>query len=298
MKLIAIAIKNLWGNKTFSIKFNEDVNIFSGINGSGKTTILDIIYSVFTGDFQDEDIGSKYESAQFLFSEGYEVNVITGGGKKSASYMKDKEIIPADEFRRQLAYACISSLDYAPYTPDEIRKLKEQYAWAQTELDFGLARALQTYYMYVVSLTNQVRKAAEQKSPMTAHLFSYFRDLSAMQDKCDALFAPSLKWDRDADEVQFKLIQYGDKIITPHDLSAGEKQMLILLLNTLGQKKEECIVLWDEPELSMHVDWQRVLIKVMREINPNMQLILTTHSPFILYDGWENRVLNIQNIIK
>lgn len=298
MKLKTLTIGNLWGRKTFSINLNGDVNIFSGINGSGKTTILEIIYSVFEGEIQDEETGSKYEWAKFQFTEDYQVDIITIDGKKNATYRKGNLSLSSEEFLPLLDYACVSSFDYAPYTSEEKSKLKEQYPWVQSELDFGLARALQSYYMYVVSITNQVRRAAEQNATKAKHLLQYFHSLSEMQDKCDELFAPALQWDRDSDMVQFKLKEYDDKRITPHDLSAGEKQMLILLINTLCQRKQECIVLWDEPELSMHVDWQKVLIPVMMEINPNMQLILTTHSPFILYDGWEKRVVNIQNLIK
>jgi predicted ATP-dependent endonuclease of OLD family len=58
------------------------------------------------------------------------------------------------------------------------------------------------------------------------------------------------------------------------------------------------VAFWDEPELSLHVDWQKILISTMQKINANMQLIVATHSPFILYDGWENRVVNIKNLIK
>lgn len=298
MKLIAIAIKNLWGNKTFSIKFNEDVNIFSGINGSGKTTILEIIHSVLNGDAQDEDCCDKYEGAQVFFSEGHVVDIISSGGKKCVTYSKDGVEISKESFLQQITYACISSFDYTPFPVEERRKLKEKYSWIRTELDYGIAMALQEYYMYIVSLNNQVRRALEQKPDKTDQLLKYFQDLFEMQDICDNLFAPHLKWDRESDEVSFLLTEYENKKINPHELSAGEKQMLILLISTLVQKKREGIVLWDEPELSMHVDWQRILIATMQKINPNMQLILTTHSPFILYDGWENRVLNIQNIIK
>ena len=59
MKLKALTIGNLWGKKTFSIKLNEDVNIFSGINGSGKTTILEIIYSILDGEIQDEETSNR-----------------------------------------------------------------------------------------------------------------------------------------------------------------------------------------------------------------------------------------------
>lgn len=62
-------------------------------------------------------------------------------------------------------------------------------------------------------------------------------------------------------------------------LSSGEKQLIILLVEALLQKKEEHIFLADEPELSLHIAWQRNIIPAIKEINPNAQIIVATHSP-------------------
>ena len=37
----------------------------------------------------------------------------------------------------------------------------------------------------------------------------------------------------------------------------------------------------DEPELSLHVDWQRQLYPILKSQNKNNQFIFATHSPFI-----------------
>mgnify|MGYP003472246680 FL=1 len=152
--------------------------------------------------------------------------------------------------------------------------------------------------MYIVELSKLIQQAINLPSIDQTQLQQYFHDMTEVQDICNSLFAPSLRWDSTASKVQFLLLEHDNKVITPGELSSGEKQMLVLLLNTLLLVKSECIVFWDEPELSMHVDWQRILIATMQRINPNMQLIIATHSPFIIYDGWENRVVNVQKLIK
>lgn len=63
-------------------------------------------------------------------------------------------------------------------------------------------------------------------------------------------------------------------------LSSGEKHLLRIFIETL--LAEENSVLIDEPEISMHVDWQRQLVPSMRQLNPGAQLILATHSPEIM----------------
>jgi len=41
------------------------------------------------------------------------------------------------------------------------------------------------------------------------------------------------------------------------------------------------IILIDEPELSLHVDWQRILFDVLMEQGTDNQFLIATHSPFI-----------------
>jgi len=65
-------------------------------------------------------------------------------------------------------------------------------------------------------------------------------------------------------------------------LSSGEKQLLRLMLETLAA--ETSTVMIDEPELSMHVDWQQVLVTSMLKVNPECQLLLATHSPEVMAD--------------
>jgi len=70
----------------------------------------------------------------------------------------------------------------------------------------------------------------------------------------------------------------GDQI--PSDkLSSGEKQLLILLIESLLQKNKPFVYLTDEPELSLHIEWQRNIIPAIKRINPHAQIIAATHSP-------------------
>ncbi len=66
------------------------------------------------------------------------------------------------------------------------------------------------------------------------------------------------------------------------DLSSGEKQMLIILGESLLQQKTASVYVADEPELSLHVEWQQSLIGNINRINPNAQILFATHSPDIV----------------
>lgn len=86
-------------------------------------------------------------------------------------------------------------------------------------------------------------------------------------------------------------------VITPNELSSGEKQLLILMIFVLAEETG-VYFFWDEPEISLHIDWQRMLIRTVRKLNPNGQLIISTHSPSIIYEGWEKMVVNMEDLLK
>jgi putative excinuclease ATPase subunit len=110
----------------------------------------------------------------------------------------------------------------------------------------------------------------------------------------DELFAETGKRiDRESNELRF--FQY-EEVLSPYVLSSGEKQMLIILLTTLTQDRQPYVLFMDEPEVSLHFDWQKRLISMVRTLNPNVQIILTTHSPAVIMDGWEDCVTEVSEI--
>ncbi|WLH16135.1 AAA family ATPase [Pseudomonas simiae] len=62
-------------------------------------------------------------------------------------------------------------------------------------------------------------------------------------------------------------------------LSSGEKQLIILFVEALLQRQQPFVFLADEPEISLHIAWQRNIIPAIRLLNPNAQIIVATHSP-------------------
>jgi predicted ATPase len=89
--------------------------------------------------------------------------------------------------------------------------------------------------------------------------------------------------------------QAGDTLY-PYQLSSGEKQMLVILLTVLVQDGRHGVLFMDEPEVSLHIEWQQRMISLIRELNPQVQIILTTHSPAVIMDGWADAVTEVSDI--
>jgi predicted ATP-dependent endonuclease of OLD family len=98
-----------------------------------------------------------------------------------------------------------------------------------------------------------------------------------------------------------KMVTFSDKSIdiktssgsdiSVSSLSSGEKHVLRLLVETLLAGKSSIII--DEPELSLHIDWQKRLVGMMQELSPKAQLILATHSPEVMADIPDKHIIKM-----
>ena len=118
----------------------------------------------------------------------------------------------------------------------------------------------------------------------------------------EALFKPfSVLTERIRDILQYKGIRVSSVItlgeaeeaIVSDKLSSGEKQMLsFLCYNTFS---ENTTIFIDEPELSLHVDWQRILLPTLLEQETENQFFFATHSPFI-YAKYPKKEIPLETI--
>lgn len=68
------------------------------------------------------------------------------------------------------------------------------------------------------------------------------------------------------------------------DLSSGERHILTLLVCILFKAKNKDFLFIDEPEISLNLLWQERLLPLLTELVPNTQIIVASHSPFIVND--------------
>ena len=71
------------------------------------------------------------------------------------------------------------------------------------------------------------------------------------------------------------------KTINIHKLSSGEKQILSLFANLYLSERNDFAIFFDEPELSLSIEWQKMLLKDIIDSKKCKFLFATTHSPFI-----------------
>lgn len=77
-------------------------------------------------------------------------------------------------------------------------------------------------------------------------------------------------------------IQVGENRHNLDDLSSGERHILTFLVTVLFKCNDRDILLIDEPEMSLNTSWQSELLGLLKELVPNTQIIVASHSPFIV----------------
>lgn len=261
-----IEILSLWsGRKHIVWELNPEVNILSGVNGVGKSTILNKTVS------QLRHTSDELQNGQL---PGIDI-----------------QFHPSEA--RKVHFDVIRSFDGQIIPGSLVAKIGD--ANIHSELDWKLYELQRQYLDYQVKIGNRMISlltsgaADAQELAMKVSLSK-----SRFQDLIDELFADTQKHiDRESNELRF--IQYGQSL-SLYALSSGEKQMLIIMLTTLLQDEQPYVLFMDEPEISLHVEWQERLISIVKTLNPNVQIILTTHSPAVIMNGWADAVTEVSDI--
>jgi len=266
-----IEIDSLWGGRKHIVwDLDPKVNVLSGINGVGKSTILNkVVRSISTnGDIQNH-------------------------------MLKGVRIISEPENATHVRFDIIRSLDSnISQTLSEGEGVMRETLSALAGMGGGSLLDLQLYNLqrkyldYQVNIGNRIIEELQKGNMDAAQHLS--EPKKRFQDIVDELFKETGKQIiRTENEIRFS--QIGETLL-PYKLSSGEKQMLAILLTVLVEDQQPYVLLMDEPEVSLHIEWQKQLISLILELNPNVQIILTTHSPAVIMSGWMDKVTEVSDI--
>ena len=263
-----LEIKSLWsGHKHIVWELRPGVNVLSGGNGAGKSTILNRMeQELRTAPMSGEILGGKHLGVSIDF-------------------------YPSDA--TSIRYDIIRSFDRQLLQGDRLRTLTD--AAVSTELDWQLYQLQRRYLDYQVNVGNRMIQLLTSGAPNAKEEATEASAYKTMfLDLVDDLFSETGKRiDRTSNELSF--MQFGEQL-SPYKLSSGEKQMLIILLTALTQDRQPYVLFMDEPEASLHFEWQKRLIDMVIQLNPNVQIVLTTHSPAVVMNGWADCVTEMGEI--
>ena len=259
-----IEIDSLWsGKKHIRWTLDRQVNILSGINGVGKSTILNKV-----------------------------IRSLSQGGEFPSHSLKGVRLKVSPNDARWIRYDIIRSFDRPLMNSDSISKINVDLV---TELDWQLFQLQRKYLDYQVNIGNRIIETLQSGEADAAEKAQQIsQPKKRFQDILDNLFTETgKKIIRSENEIKFSSL---GEVLAPYQLSSGEKQILVILLTVLVEDNEHYVLFMDEPEVSLHIEWQKRLIDLILELNPKVQIILTTHSPAVIMNGWIDRVTEVTDI--
>ena len=302
MKIEKVHIKNIKGIKDLELSFRKDneildVIVLAGVNGSGKTTILESIKDSFNNTNINYDEPEKSNVNLDIFFEDFEKNNIEEAEKNC----KDKYEHKLQDFFRALKSYEYSRKNNNEYYDNLIAKRFENppkiiYVPAENKFE-----EIQTYsttlsreYKFInIINSNVIRDIPSYIATRRNYLATIEEDLTMKEvtniivNEINSIF--------DILELDVKLKGFSkDEKTMPvfensageefniNDLSSGEKQLFLRTLSIKMLEPKNSIILIDEPELSLHPKWQQRIIEVYKKIGENNQIIIATHSPHIL----------------
>lgn len=266
-----IEIDSLWSGKKHIVwELNPQVNILSGINGVGKSTILNKV-----------------------------IKGLVAGGEFPSHMLKGVRLDVEPEDAKWIRYDVVRSLDSnLKQALNEGEGILHQALTALGAVGGGSLLDIQLYHLqrkyldYQVNIGNRIINAMQDGQMDEAQKLSQKK--AHFQDLIDDLFKDTGKRViRSENELRFT--QIGETLL-PYQLSSGEKQLLIILTTVLVEDELPYVLFMDEPEVSLHIEWQKRLIDLVMELNPNVQILLTTHSPAVIMNGWIDRVTEVTDI--
>ena len=272
-KVHKVIVKKLWNKYDFNWNnLNTDVNILIGINGSGKTTLFNIIDAVLTADVK------KLKS--------YKVDVELTIDDTVINYNPKMKLT---ELATQLVgvnYQKISTFDI----PNSSKKrTNKEYSQLYNELHtlvYEIGSSNRSFSDYRLKATN----FPEQADKINKRIQAFYKTV-------DHLFYKTEKVIQIDPMTNHMIFIDNGEVIPLYKLSSGEKQLMFILLKVFLMEEEPYILLMDEPEISLHIDWQYKLFQQIQTLNPNCQIITSTHSPSLFGDGWGDKLFFVEDLV-
>ncbi|MBR1548795.1 MAG: AAA family ATPase [Prevotella sp.] len=266
-----IEIDSLWSGKKHVVwNLDPHVNVLSGINGVGKSTILN---KVIKSTGQNGDVVNHLLKGVHITPEPADATHVRFDLIRSLDSNLSQTLAEGEGFLRQ-ALSALAGVG------------------GGSLLDIQLYNLQRKYLDYQVNIGNRIITELQQGNAEAAQRLS--EPKRRFQDMVDELFSETgKKIVRTENEIRFS--QIGETLL-PYQLSSGEKQMLAILLTVLVEDGQPYVLFMDEPEVSLHIEWQKRLIDLITELNPQVQIILTTHSPAVIMNGWMDKVTEVSDI--
>ena len=296
MKIEKVHIKNIKGIKDLELSFRKDDKILdlivlAGVNGSGKTTILEAIKDFFSNRYlnsnnQSIDLNIFFEISENKFLKKIENFTNNNSENKLSNFF---HILLVSTYEYDIKYR--TQIEQNLKIPPKIIYVPANNSFEEVETE---TTTLSIEYEFINIINSSVMNDIPSYiATRRNYLATIEEDLTMKEvtnkvvNEINGIFSileldVKLKgFSKDEKTLPIFENSAGEEFDI-NDLSSGEKQLFLRTLSIKMLEPDNSIILIDEPELSLHPKWQQRIIEVYKNIGKNNQIIVATHSPHIL----------------
>ena len=319
-----VKIEKLFGEKDVDWKLRPDVNVLVGKNGLGKSTILKIIEESVSSYDDVRDIFNFYKRTYVYFFNNNERNLRVGIYAKNSLIDYSKKMFTNESFWKGFEEFLINNkTEQDLQTFQKLSQNMDDFEISFIEhikntsfdrvskniTDRFTSKILPTETISTINMSansiNQITTSSGQHGTLLdfeienelQRLFK-LQNSSLENNVIEALnnFFNETNKTVKINNQELKVYLTPEREISFKHLSSGERQVIYIFLKVANATKDNALILMDEPEISLHLAWQEKLISEIRKVNDKSQLIIVTHSPAIVMNGWMDSFIDINDI--
>jgi AAA15 family ATPase/GTPase len=289
MHLEKINIKNFRVLKDIEISFqtpnnvekNNVVNVIAGVNGCGKTSLLDAIFEAISSPYLMNGRPNTCHSIRLSGIEMDDINS-TNVDINSANWL------PLDGKIKELNQKNSSSpspyddprIIYLPsqqsFNYSAISQLSVKYAFSQ-KIDTSAILGNAEFYIREYILNHERESHISDPKTRTHNAVDSFN-----ANFLDAKLLTQLIDLSHETPIRPIFNNAINKKVTIDQLSDGEKQLYARVIALMMLEPKNSIVLIDEPEIALHPAWQQKIMQIYGHVGENNQFIVATHSAQVI----------------
>ncbi len=298
-----IHIKDLFGQFSYNIDLNPSTTricFLTGPNGYGKTTILNILYAIYSMSVKSL-AGISFKEIRLTFDDD---NILDIRRERRENHDEsDSDEPSASKVKIIFSFGKDESHSASSFQFDITSESSEERSGSESEGADNIRLFFKSHPLFYIrdgrlqtlGDTSSMRKCVENMKRLL-HEDRGSEDDRIFKERLElfsgiienAGFANKhLEVDR---RYGFRFVSDNSErtILSPEQMSSGEQHLSIIAFELLFMAPDESLVLIDEPEISLHLMWQLDFLKNMQSILKlrDLQAIVATHSPEIFNQKW------------
>lgn len=325
LKIISIEVEKLFGTKSFKYEFNSCLpKVMAGSNGFGKSSLLKLVSKYLNygcEDFyisSDDRIEEEFKTLTINFEGGKSIAIVNENDSKIVKFLAnnvaENEIDISKnntsdtyhsilcnhlEITNSVGYPCVfiranraaPSKDFWNIIHRNKKIIKNCLGIVESIKSLNDFESNNEYFTKTFnSLISEYDKSLE-KANLLLELINrkiILVDESLIEKVNNELTNFYINKDEQKKicfEENRLFVRSNNELLSLGELSTGEINLIIILFALYSLKSKYILI--DEPEISLHLTWQKKLFKLFRDIEPSNDLLISTHSIYMIDEKLE-----------